>query len=230
MILEENLSTNERRIEIKEVFRPNDLVNLGKAILLSRFSFKKHHPKRTINSIYYDTFDYKSLEDSIEGGSLRNKFRIRWYGDSLKETDATLEIKKKKGHLSWKLLKKNSFRINPDAKNWETFLKPNTKSGNLNKFLLNQQPKSIITYDRDYYISFDEKVRVTIDQNLKSFSQVNFKKPNLSSSRPHIGCIIFEIKVSEENEALIKEVLKDFPFCPKRFSKYCESIIPRRYL
>ena len=96
MILEENLSTNERRIEIKEVFRPNDLVNLGKAILLSRFSFKKHHPKRTINSIYYDTFDYKSLEDSIEGGSLRNKFRIRWYGDSPKETNATLEIKKRR--------------------------------------------------------------------------------------------------------------------------------------
>ena len=125
--------------------------------------------------------------------------------------------------------KKNSFRINPDAKNWETFLKPNSKSGVINKFLLNQQPKSIITYDRDYYISFDEKVRVTIDQNLKSFNQENFKKPNLSSSRPHIGFIIFEIKVSEENEALVKEVLKDFPFSAKRFSKYCESIIPRRY-
>ena len=73
MFANKKFSTTEKRIEIKEVFRPRDLVKLQRALLLSRFSFKSHYPKRKINSIYYDTSDYKALEESIEGGSLRRK-------------------------------------------------------------------------------------------------------------------------------------------------------------
>ena len=229
MIALENFPNTEKRIEIKEVFRPSDLVKLHQAILLSKFSFRTHYPKRKINSIYYDTNDYKALEDSIEGVSLRRKSRIRWYGDAPTATNASLEIKNKKGHLSWKLLKKNSFRIYPNAKTWEAFLTPNSNSRCSKWFFLNQQPKSIITYDREYYASFDGKVRVTIDQNLKSFNQENSTRPNLNYYRPHIAFVIVEIKVDHENEYLVKEVLEDFPFSAKRFSKYCESITPQKY-
>jgi len=230
MIAQENFSSTEKRIEIKEVFRPSDLIKLRKAILLSRFSFRTPYPKRKINSIYYDTHDYKALEDSIEGGSIRRKSRIRWYGDAPTATNATLEIKNKKGHLSWKLLQKDLFRICNDTKTWETFLTPNFDSRDAALLLLNQQPKSIITYDREYYLSFDGKVRVTIDQNLKTFKQENATSPNLKYYRPHIGFVIFEIKATQKNESLVNEVIKDFPFSAKRFSKYCESIIPQQYL
>ena len=229
MIAQEKFSNTEKRIEIKEVFRPSDLATVRKAILLSRFSFSSHYPKRQINSIYYDTFDYRSFRDSIEGESRRTKYRIRWYGNELDQIKATLEIKKKKGHLSWKLLKKNSFSICPKAKTWKTFLIPNSASRDSEGLLLNQQPKSIITYDREYYSSFDGKVRVTIDQNLKSFSQENSAKPNLSFYHPHIAALIFEIKTSLENEPLVRQVLKELPFSPMRFSKYCESLRPRNY-
>ena len=229
MIAQENFSSTEKRIEIKEVFSPSDLIKIRKTIFLSRFSFRTPYPKRKINSIYYDTHNYKALEDSIEGGSHRTKYRIRWYGIKHSVSNATLEIKKKNGHLSWKLLQKNLFRICHEAKTWETFVTANSDSRNATLLLLNQQPKSIITYDREYYVSFNGKVRVTIDQNIKTFNQVNYKKPNFSKFRNHIGFVIFEIKVSQENEYLVKEVLKDFPFSAKRFSKYCESILPRCY-
>ena len=230
MITQENFSVTDKRIEIKEVFRPSDLLKLRKAIFLSRFSFRTPYPKRKINSIYFDTHDYRSLEDSIEGGSCRTKYRIRWYGNKQSISNATLEIKKKEGHLSWKILKKDSFRICPNARTWETFLTHNLSSNCSNWYLLNQQPKSIITYDREYYVSFDGKVRVTIDQNLKSFSQGNSNIPNLNYCRPHIAFAIFEIKISQENESLVKDVLRELPFSAKRFSKYCESIIPQQYL
>ena len=230
MIAKENFSTTEKRIEIKEVFRPSDLIKIRKAILLSRFSFRTPYPKRKINSIYYDTHDYKALKDSIEGGSLRNKSRIRWYGDAQKAANATLEIKNKKGHFSWKLLHKDLYRICHGATTWKTFLTLNSDSRDIALLLLNQQPKSIITYDREYYLSFDGKVRVTIDQNLKTFRQQNATRPNLKYYRTHIGFVIFEIKATQKNETLVKEVIKDFPFSAKRFSKYCESIIPQQYL
>ena len=85
--------------------------------------------------------------------------------------------------------------------------------------------------DQTYLVSasFDGKVRVTIDQNLKSFNQENSTKPNLNYYRPHIAFVIFEIKVSQENESLVKDVLRDLPFSAKRFSKYCESLLPQKY-
>ena len=229
MIAQENFSSTEKRIEIKEVFRPSDLLKIRKAIFLSQFSFRTPYPKRKINSIYYDTYDYRSLEDSIEGGSCRTKYRIRWYGNKQSVSNATLEIKKKKGHLSWKQLKKDSFRICSHANTWGTFLASNSGSRVSDCFLLNKQPKSIITYDREYYVSFNGKVRVTIDQNLKSFNQENSTRPNLNYYRPHIAFVIVEIKVDQENEYLVKDVLKGFPFSSKRFSKYCESITPQKY-
>ena len=73
MIAQEKFSNTEKRIEIKEVFGPSDLATVRKAILLSRFSFSSHYPKRKINSIYYDTFDYRSFKDSIEGESRKER-------------------------------------------------------------------------------------------------------------------------------------------------------------
>ena len=68
------------------------------------------------------------------------------------------------------IIKKDLFTICPKAKTWKTFLIPNSAASDSEWLLLNQQPKSIITYDREYYASFDGKVRVTIDQNLKKVS------------------------------------------------------------
>ena len=67
----------------------------------------------------------------------------------------------------------------------ETFLTLNSDSSDVE--LLCNSTKSIITYDREYYASFDEKVRVTIDQNLKTFIQDNSIRPNLNYYRPHIA-------------------------------------------
>ena len=41
--------------------------------------------------------------------------------------------------------------------------------------------------------------------------------------------VILEIKVDNYNETMLKKVLEDLTFSPKRFSKYCESIIPSNH-
>lgn len=46
------------------------------------------------------------------------------------------------------------------------------------------------------------------------------------------GNLLLNIEVDKCNENLLRKVLKDLPFSPKRFSKYCESILPsnRNYI
>ena len=42
-------------------------------------------------------------------------------------------------------------------------------------------PVSIVTYDREYYTSFDNKVRLTIDRNLKTYlKEIIYSDPTLN--------------------------------------------------
>ena len=221
-------STTEKRIEIKDVFSPFELSKFESAIKLSRLSFYCPYPSRRINSIYFDDYSYRSLEDSIEGNTLRTKRRIRWYGTKKNKVNATLEIKKKQGIYSWKELYKNKYFINPNAKSWGGMIETKDERHGPNTVLLNQLPRSIISYNRQYFCSFDGKIRITIDQNLQSFLQ-NFPfSPNLIRSKKHHNFMIIEVKVDSKDEHLIEMVRQEIPFAPRRFSKYCESLIPQK--
>jgi len=207
------------------LFNIQDNNLIDRAISLSRFSFRQSYPCRIVNSIYFDTYNFKSLDESIEGGSLRRKTRIRWYGNQLSETYATLEFKLKHGHLSWKKLLKNSFRVNPSENSWDKFVSPASNHAICVLSLYNLIPQSIVSYHRSYYTSLDEKVRITIDHELQTFTQTSSLNCNLKYKDLFLNKIIMEIKVSENNQMILKEVLKDFPFSQKRFSKYCASLL-----
>ena len=221
-------SSTEKRIEIKDFFSPFELSKFESAIKLSRLSFYCPYPSRQINSIYFDDYSYRSLEDSIEGNSLRTKRRIRWYGMQKKKVDATLEVKKKQGIYSWKELYKSKYFINPSAKSWTGMIESKDEKHGPNTVLLNQLPRSIISYNRQYFCSFDGKVRITIDQNLQSFLQ-NFPfSTNLIRAKKHHNFMIIEVKVDSKDEHLIELVRQEIPFSSRRFSKYCESLIPQK--
>ena len=70
--------TTEKRIELKEVFRAKDRMLVESAIKFSTFSFGTTYPQRQVNSIYFDTFDFESLEESIEGEAKRELIKVVW--------------------------------------------------------------------------------------------------------------------------------------------------------
>ena len=216
-----------KRIEIKDIFGSFDLPKIQKAIQISHFAFRKSFPDRQINSIYLDNYSFSSFEESIEGNCLRTKTRLRWYEHPQSEVSAVLELKKKQGVYSWKHLYENSYRIDPKARKWSTFINF-LKKEEVDIIQSNLKPQSIVSYFRSYYASFDGKVRITIDQNLKTYQQTNLLRPNFTFHRKHSNTVVLEIKVSAKDSNLIREGCKDIPFNPQRFSKYCESLIPRK--
>ena len=58
---------------------------------LIRNNFKSVYEKRKVNSIYFDTNDFKFYEENINGISRRKKVRLRWYNNQFKKP--TVEIK-----------------------------------------------------------------------------------------------------------------------------------------
>lgn len=218
-----------KRIEIKEVYKSKDLNLLYAALKYSGFAFRKTFQPRKVNSVYFDTFAMNFLTQSLEGNRDRKKIRVRWYGDNKKKCPATLEIKNKKGVVSWKNLYEKQLVIKPNEKRWKHFFNYASEGSHLENMLNSYFPTSIISYKREYYESRNKKIRVTIDQELCTYQQMSRLKVNFSHNKLHSSLVIMEIKLSYNDQKLLEFVLQDFPFNSKRFSKYCESIFPQEY-
>jgi len=218
-----------KRVELKCLYNENDLPFLERNLHLSELSFYQPYPPRFINSLYFDTYDLASVDESLNGSSVRTKTRCRWYGDLIQKGKGTLELKKKRGHLSWKLLQKNIFTINASSKSWDGFISPDIISG-ITKIGLNshnQFPASLVRYRRKYFVSSDSKIRVTIDNQLQFFDQRLSSVPNVKISENSHAGIVLEIKLLEKNANRLPLISNKINFTPSRFSKYCESLMGR---
>jgi len=218
-----------KRIELKDLLRLRDLQAIEAALLSSPLGFHAAFPSRQINSLYFDSNDFRALEDSLSGASIRQKVRLRWYGRTECSNTPTLEFKCKQGHLSWKILQKTKFFIDFNATTWDgAFLDDEEKTiVDLSKTLplSNSRPTTLVSYSRRYFESGDGRLRITLDEDLTFRDQTVYSGPNLLFSRHHPEKLVLEIKMAEKDSTLLHDLYKTLPFVPRRFSKYCESLL-----
>jgi hypothetical protein len=168
-------------------------------LLIRRFNLYPKYSSRTINSIYFDTSNFKNYWDGEEGLVPRIKIRYRWYGTNKKqgciEIKRTYEDKREKeifeyeykniNDLTWYINKKNK---------------------------TNLYPNSIISYQRQYFENI-YGLRVTYDSNIQYSRAYHQNKSILSSN-------IVELKydITRYNQGkMIKTLFGDRL---TRFSKY----------
>jgi len=167
---------------------------------LSNLDCKELHPKREINSLYFDTFQLKSFVESEEGLQPRKKIRVRDYGTKTRQ----LECKFSTVEGRFKTTEKIS----------EDYFLSISKNGMLDTFYGLLSPIVWISYEREYF--FIGPVRVTIDTKL------SFKKFNSSVGVPVENFSVMELKVGAVNVGNQLDSL--FPFHKTRYSKYSEAI------
>ena len=209
------------RFERKWIFKSNDYLALINSLIRSNLFFKKHYPKRRVNSIYFDTSNYVSIRQNLDGVSNKKKIRIRWYGEQKKLIKPVLEIKSKKGSET----KKESFKINelndlkfPDLKNLKIIkdivnLKTNSKK--------TIHPILTTNYDREYFISDNGKIRATIDYNLKSVYLKNLSQLDIVKNFS-LACIL-ELKYSTKLDQYVRKNLKNITLRLSKNSKFVNS-------
>ncbi len=208
------------RHEIKIPFYKNDFLIIKNFIKTTK-GIVKHHDKRRINSIYFDTKDLQFARYNIEGISRRYKFRTRWYNDNFKEFK--YEIKKKIDKLG----SKSSYRNNnsehiPLAKLFTSknkYLLSLLK--NDEKFFiksLNLIPILKVSYLREYYI-YKNKVRLTLDHT-PSYETISQKKEVKQKDK----LSVLEFKFDKENFNFAKNLIRNSFINPKRFSKYVKGL------
>lgn len=180
--------------------------------------FQTAFPDRWINSIYLDDVAFNSLNENLAGISKRNKYRIRWYGDSLSAIkNPTLEIKIKNNFTNTKdFFKLPDFTLSEDF-DCVQFLESHIP--NLQQRLF---PVSIIQYHRSYFVSQNGKVRATIDRSLRYYL---YKGRLLLRESPALDPgIILEIKYEKDYDDQMQYIFQMIPFRLTKNSKYVSSI------
>tara|TARA_B100001540_G_C15581583_1_gene539801 strand:- start:24 stop:698 length:675 start_codon:yes stop_codon:yes gene_type:complete len=217
------------RFERKWLFRSNNYLALINSLIRSKLFFRTQYPLRKVNSIYFDTLDYISIRQNLDGVSNKKKIRIRWYGDKNIITNPIIEIKSKKGFET----KKESMSIR-ELHGLKLFRLKNLKilKETLNTKLKQKKiiyPVLTTHYEREYFISLNEKIRATIDYNLKSVFLNNLSQIDIIKNFKNI-CIL-EFKYPTSLDKYVRKNLKDISLRLSKNSKFVNSAfeIPKFY-
>ncbi len=198
-----------KRYEIKFAVPMVNISMVQQAILSHPSSFDTAFPDRVINNIYFDSPDLQSYYQNINGDPIRTKVRYRWYGDKSKITTGHIELKRKEYQLGWK--EYLEVPIGTDAFAHVRDLKEGGLPAALKATLWN-------SYTRSYYLSMDNKFRITIDQDLE------YGDYNSTPKSAKEEMIIVEIKFDQDQILPFNDIAKFFPFKQTKYSKYATGV------
>ena len=182
---------------------------------------------RFINNIYFDNPGFQFYFENIDGVCERMKMRIRWYGNMKGEIKKpVLELKQKNGLTGSKcFFKMPSFNLNDIYH--PGFLSSLFKKTNLDmrkkNLILSLKPTLINRYQRKYFLSFDQKFRVTLDDHLKYFPVSSPEQLSSGGLKDNLN-MIMELKYAPIYQFESANITQEFPFRVVKNSKYVRGV------
>ncbi len=217
---------NKLRYERKFIVNNYFINSLGDLRSFLKINIKQQYQQRRINSIYYDTHDYKLAKKTIDGLSDRTKVRIRYYGKLKDITYPRLEIKNKTGLIGEKLI----YKIDAKSLYEKNFSLTNIKINNLKidyfELIKTIEPKVIVSYNRNYFISSCNQYRFTLDKEIifKSFEKHNIEFNFLNDLYSRFNKSIIEFKYIIANENSASKLTRNIPSRLTSSSKYLTAL------
>jgi hypothetical protein len=224
------------RYEIKLHCEPYHLEQLHAWVRVHPEHWRVTYPSRQVNNLYFDTHDYKSLNDNLGGVSSRRKLRLRWYGREPETIAAAqLELKCKEGMVGWK----ETWLLDTSAEgSRQTLDLPHQSWSALRQAIQNATdprahlwmarfcyPVLINHYQRAYYATADQAVRLTIDSKLHCYDQRFSAHPNTRRPSPVPDRVIVELKAERQHYSRLVNLLAQFPIRMDRYSKYVQGML-----
>ena len=217
-----------RRYELKLVVTETTISQVRSWIRLHPAGFRQAYSPRCVNSIYLDTPGYRNLNENLAGVKDRQKLRLRWYGQVGSTVEnPVLELKIKEGQMGRK--KQEELSCSFDLTNsWpKVLLTVKTAVSATFLPLLNQhsQPTIINSYQREYYVTPDQQIRLTLDFDQRVYDQRLSLMPNLKRPSPIEKEVVIELKTSAEQAQRLTTIMGYFPLLRSRNSKYVKGML-----
>ena len=182
---------------------------------------------RFVNNIYFDNPSFRFYFENIDGVCERMKMRIRWYGnlkDKIKKP--VLELKQKHGLTGTKsFFRMPSFNLSDIYQ--PGFLSSLFQKTNLDmrkkNLILSLKPTLINRYQRKYFLSLDQKFRLTIDDHLEYFPVSSPEQLSSGGLKDSLS-MIMELKYSPIYQLESADITQEFPFRVIKNSKYVRGV------
>jgi len=228
----------EGRYELKFTIPIAQAYRVDAWLRAHRAAFHPLHSPRRVNSLYFDTHDLAGYVQSLDGNAARAKVRLRWYGEAAEPAEfrhrkvqpcienPILEVKRKQGALGWKEQYRISGAFDLTGGAWPTLLRALRRElPPLPRHVLDAAPIPVIinSYDRAYFTSADQIIRVTVDRNLAAYDQRRSPRPNLSRRIPLPDQLVVEVKCPAANRETLGEFAAEFLIRTQRCSKYVSA-------
>jgi hypothetical protein len=215
------------RFEFKAVAPSWMLADLMAWLLVQPDGFHVRHPQRRINSIYFDTVDLQRYTENLSGASERSKARLRWYGRDASAAKLVFEAKRKRNKLGWKDTQRIPGRVDMVGTSWRDLnatLRGALRGQLRLVFDMAGGPVLCNSYDREYYASDDDIVRITIDRDIRAYDQRGTDRPNLTRPCLQDDIIVVEVKADAANGDRVAETMATLPLRVTRHSKYAAGV------
>ena len=220
------VTASELRYEVKFVAPSVELATVARWVREHPACFRTAYPPRQVNSVYLDDHQLSAFAENLAGTSARTKVRFRWYGEDHASPSGTLELKCKRNRLGWK----RNFRISTiplAGVSWREVLHKlrNQVPAEARLALDTHQLVVLVNrYRREYWLSADGRVRVTIDTNQRVFDQRRSSVPNLDLPTNLPDTLVVEVKGAFADRDLIDRVIQGVPIRVGRHSKYVVGV------
>lgn len=210
------------RYEIKMVFEGQRLAEARSWVLQHKAAFQVAYPPRQVNNIYFDTEQYSLLQQHLDGVSERAKLRFRWYGTSWQFKSGQLEVKHKQAQLGDKRTFSAQADLDLAQQDWDSLLTDLRDALPAEGALLldGMRPSLLNQYQREYYVSMDGAVRLTLDFGLVAFAQTFGCAPNIAFAEPLRDDVVIELKAPKTAHQQVADALSGFPLYVQQNSKY----------
>lgn len=194
--------------------------------IYSKSPFVRSFPTRLVNSLYFDDVNYSAVKDNLSGIAQRSKFRLRWYGDTLKYGNLIFEQKLRNGRVG----KKNQINLPKELVNISVaHIHHISKAVNSlyqhseNQFTFDYiHPTLLVSYFREYFVENDG-VRITIDQNLQ-FAAPLLEKTISQHTKLKVKNKILEVKFNPNCKEKAQFYVSQLGLTPIRNSKYLTGL------
>jgi len=216
------------RYEAKMISQVAAYPRLRMKLRLDRARIHELYPPRIVQSLYFDTWHGRALEENLAGVSHREKVRFRWYGPERTGVRGVLERKVRENMLGWKGLLRIDEALAIEGRPRTVFARDVFRhlTAEWNDVRASALlPVQWISYEREYYSA--GRVRITIDRKLRTWNQ-RWRATLSSRFRTQTpDVMIVEAKCAEEHYAELQELLARFPMRVDRCSKFVYASRPR---
>lgn len=220
------------RREIKMLAGAHALSEVRAWIRANPAGFRRLHPPRQINNAYLDTPHLESLEENLAGIAVKRKLRLRWYGTSARAARVVVQIKGKLGSSGWKVEHHVDQPIDLAGASWSAIrssIRPGLAGQIRSEFDRRTLPVFINHYQREYFVSGDRRVRLTLDTAQVVYDQRHSGIVNLTRPAATLPYAIVELK-ADAGDARLAQVSATLPLRFEAVSKYvmaAEAVLGR---